>query len=427
MTAAASFLLIILVSVVLAIALAVVSYRRSSTQVLPIWAGALVAHAVAYVLFSLRGQISDVWSIVLANALIALVFSLFSLGIVRFQQRRLHPAWLWGPVAVVLLLFPLLLPYGTARIVVGGAIFSVQSALAALLLWQWRQQTPGRGQYILITGFVLVVLVFILRCVTTLTGYVTMKSILDDNPVQYLSFLIIIVGLMLLSMGLVLMIYERLETALLDSQALLQQQNQVLAQQAMELEQANQQLETLSITDGLTGLFNRRHFDHLLAQEWARASRQGAVFSVLMTDVDCFKTFNDHYGHPAGDACLVQVAQVLHALSRRAGDIAARYGGEEFVLLLASSAEPSAAAQMAEALRQGVQALHIPHTQSPWGCVTLSVGVASVVAGPEGSADAVLKLADDALYAAKAAGRNRFCSAAPQSLTANRPCPALAR
>jgi diguanylate cyclase (GGDEF)-like protein len=130
-----------------------------------------------------------------------------------------------------------------------------------------------------------------------------------------------------------------------------------------------------------------------------------------MMDVDCFKSFNDQYGHQAGDACLVQVAQVLHDLTRRAGDMAARYGGEEFVLLLASSAEHTAAAKMAETLRQAVQTLHIPHTQSPWGCVTISVGVASVVAGPHLSADAVLKLADDALYAAKAAGRNRVCTA----------------
>lgn len=411
MTIATSFLLIVLASVVLAIALAVVSYRRSSTHVLHIWAGGLVAHAVAYVLFALRGQISDGLSIVLANTLLAFMFTLFALGVAQFQQRPLARLLLWGPMVVVPLLFTVLLPYSEARVVLGGVIFSAQAGLAVLLLWQRRRQTSGRGQYILMAGFFLAILVFSVRAVATLTGYVKMTSVLDDNPVQYLSFLTVIVCLMLLAMGLVLMVYERLETALLDSQALLQEQNQELAQYAVDLKRANQQLEILSITDGLTGLFNRRHFDHLLEQGWARASRQGSVFSVLMTDVDCFKKFNDHYGHQAGDACLVQVAQVLHDLTHRSGDMAARYGGEEFVLLLASSAEPTAAANMAEALRQAVQALHIPHALSPWGCVTISVGAASVVAGPHLSADAVLKLADNALYAAKAAGRNQVCTA----------------
>lgn len=412
MTIGTSFLLIILASVVLAMALAVVSYRRTGTHVLHIWASGLVVHAIAYVLFALRGQINDGLSIVLANTLLAFMFILFALGVARFQQRPLAPLLLWGPMVVVPLLFTVLLPYSEARVVLGGVIFSAQAGLAVLLLWQQRRQTSGRGQYILMAGFFLVISVFSLRAVATLTGYVKMTSILDENPVQYLSFLTVIVCLMLLAMGLVLMVYERLETALLDSQALLQKQNQELAQYAIDLERANQQLETLSITDGLTGLFNRRHFDHLLETQWAQAARQGGVFSVLMTDVDCFKKFNDHYGHQAGDACLVQVAQVLQNLTLRAGDVVARYGGEEFVLLLGGSAQPAAAGAVADALCQAVQALHIPHTKSPWGYVTISVGVASVVATPQGSVDHVLKLADDALYAAKAAGRNRVCTAA---------------
>lgn len=409
MSIATSFLLIILASAVLAVALAVVSYRR--TNVLHTWAGAFVTHTGAYILFALRGQISDVLSIVLANTLLALTLCLFASGVARFQQRQM-PLWLlWWPLAVIPPLFTLLLPYSTARVVASGVIFGTHTALAGLMLWQRRKQTPGRGQYILMAGFLLVVLVFGLRVVTTLTGYVTIHSVLDNNPVQYISFLTVVVGLMLLSMGLVLTVYERLETTLRDSQALLQQQNQALAQYALDLQQANQQLETLSITDGLTGLFNRRHFDHLLETEWARASRQGSVFSVLMTDVDWFKSFNDHYGHQVGDVCLVQVAQVLQSFTRRAGDAAARYGGEEFVLLLSGSTEPAAATTVAEALRQAVQALHIPHASSPWGDVTISVGVASVVATPQVSAEQVLKQADDALYAAKAAGRNRVCTA----------------
>ncbi len=383
------FALIILVSGVLAAALAVASHGR--TSVLRIWAAGLVAHGVAYTLFALRGQISDWLSIVLGNTLLALMFALFTIAVARFQQRQLPPALVWWAVLLVPPLFTALLPYGAARVVASGAVFAAQSGLVCWMLWQQRKQTAGRGQYILMSGFAFVMAIFALRVGATLGGQVQTVSITQNNPVQQLTFLAVVVALMLLAMGLALMVHERSEAELLHAQALLQRQNQ--------------KLETLSITDGLTGLFNRRYLDQVMETEWARAVRQGAVFSVLMTDADCFKAYNDHYGHQAGDTCLAQIAQVLKAFSRRAGDVAARYGGEEFVLLLAST-EPLAAQQTAESIRQAVQALCLPHTRSPWGVVTISVGVASVVAQPHLSAEGVLKLADDALYAAKAAGRN---------------------
>lgn len=383
------FALIILVSFVLAAALAVASRGRSG--VLHIWAGGLVAHGVAYTLFALRGQISDWLSVVLGNSLLALMFALFAVAVARFQQRQLPAVLVWWAVLLVPSLFAVLLPHGAARVVTSGVVFAAQSGLVCWMLWQRHGQTPGRGQYILMAGFAFVMAIFALRVGATLGGQVQTVSITQNNPVQQLTFLAAVVALMLLAMGLALMVHERSEAELLHAQALLQCQNQ--------------KLETLSITDGLTGLFNRRYLDHVMEAEWARAARQGAAFSVLMADVDCFKAYNDHYGHQAGDTCLTQVAQVLKAFSRRAGDVAARYGGEEFVLLLPAT-EPRAVQQVAESVRQTVQALCMPHTHSPWGVVTISVGVASVLAQPHLSAEGVLKLADDALYAAKAAGRN---------------------
>jgi diguanylate cyclase (GGDEF)-like protein len=404
LTIATLFALIILVSWVLAAALAVASHGR--TSVLRLWAAALVAHGVAYVLFALRGQISGWLSVVLGNVLLAIMFVLFMVGVARFQQRRLPAVLGWGPVVAMALLCAALLPYSAAPRVVGaGLLFAAQSGWVCWMLWQRRHHTPGRGQYILMSGFAFVLVVFALRIGATLKGHVQMVSILQNNPVQQLTFLSVVVALMLLAMGLALMVHERSEAALLETQALLQQQNQALGQYATELQQANQQLEVLSITDGMTGLFNRRHFDQVMEAEWARALRQRGVFSVLMTDVDCFKAYNDHYGHQAGDACLIQVAQVLQAFARRPGDVAARYGGEEFVLLLAQ-ADAASVQQVAESIRQAVQALCVPHKPSPWGVVTVSVGVASVVAQPHLSAEDVLKLADDALYVAKAGGRN---------------------
>ena len=126
-----------------------------------------------------------------------------------------------------------------------------------------------------------------------------------------------------------------------------------------------------------------------------------------MVDIDFFKAYNDTYGHQAGDDCLKRVARLLKGYSRRAGDFAARYGGEEFAVVL-TGAKAEVAQTIAEDIRQGVQALQIPHESSPAGSVvTVSVGVATVVPGEGSAPRELLRLADEALYDAKRAGRNR--------------------
>jgi len=184
-----------------------------------------------------------------------------------------------------------------------------------------------------------------------------------------------------------------------------------------QLAKANEQLRLLSETDGLTGLVNRRHFDALLRERWRQAAAAGTGLGLALIDVDHFKLFNDHYGHPAGDQCLQQVAAVLAGQTRTSSDCAARYGGEEFVLLW-SNVSSQQVTQLAERVRQGVQALQLPHAASPVGaCVSLSIGVAATTpAAHEASApadevqhrlEAWLQLADQRLYAAKTSGRNR--------------------
>jgi len=178
-----------------------------------------------------------------------------------------------------------------------------------------------------------------------------------------------------------------------------------VAERTEQLEDANRKLATLSITDGLTGLSNRRHFDDVLRAECARATRVGQPLAVVMLDVDYFKRFNDRHGHQAGDACLIRVAQALAAGMRRAGDLTARYGGEEFSIVLPNTGADEAR-QIGEALRRAIEELAIPHASADAAQVTISVGIA--VQSPPGAADpdALLRLADAALYRAKDAGRN---------------------
>ena len=174
-----------------------------------------------------------------------------------------------------------------------------------------------------------------------------------------------------------------------------------------KLARMNSQLEHLSLTDGLTGLANRRHFDQTLQREWNVALRNRYPLALVFLDVDHFKNYNDHYGHQAGDACLQQVAAGLKAGLKRAQDLVARYGGEEFVCLMPECDHPAGQTK-AEELRAAVEALGIAHADSPTAsCVTLSIGIAVVQPSSANTPEALIAAADAALYEAKRNGRNR--------------------
>ncbi len=181
---------------------------------------------------------------------------------------------------------------------------------------------------------------------------------------------------------------------------------QKVAERTHELEAANRKLEALSSTDGLTGIANRRHFDEVLENEWGRALRINQPLALLMLDVDLFKHYNDLYGHQAGDECLRRVAESLQANAQRPGDLAARYGGEEFTLI-AANMDASSAMHFAELVREAIESLEQPHAKSPFGKVTVSIGVAVMIPGNTQRPEILIHRADDALYLAKNQGRNR--------------------
>jgi diguanylate cyclase (GGDEF)-like protein len=178
-----------------------------------------------------------------------------------------------------------------------------------------------------------------------------------------------------------------------------------------QLEEANQRLQRLSSIDGLTGIANRRQLDETFQTEWRRSFRHDTPISVVMFDLDEFKSFNDAYGHQAGDECLRQVAAALRDGLRRAGDLVARYGGEEFAAVLPES-DLRGALQYADAARLAVENLAITHGSSPVApVVTVSVGVASALPRRGGSPTELIARADQALYQAKRKGKNRVESA----------------
>ncbi len=173
------------------------------------------------------------------------------------------------------------------------------------------------------------------------------------------------------------------------------------------LKEVNCHLESISALDGLTGIPNRRTFDQFIDMNWKNAIREQQPISVIMSDIDFFKAYNDTYGHLQGDDCLTLVAKALVSCLKRPNDLVARYGGEEFIALLPNT-DKQGALRVAERMRRCIEKLAMKHDQSRVAdCVTISLGVAEIIPQPFDSIVDFIKIADDALYVAKHEGRNR--------------------
>jgi two-component system chemotaxis family response regulator WspR len=180
-----------------------------------------------------------------------------------------------------------------------------------------------------------------------------------------------------------------------------------LKESQAQLAEANRNLQKLSSIDGLTGIANRRIFDETLKKEWNRAIRGENPISLIMIDIDCFKLYNDHYGHQGGDRCLKKVADGLYSAIHRESDLLARYGGEEFSVVLPDT-DISGAIRVAEEMHQAIKALRIAHVKSIVGdIVSISIGVSALVPQSDTEPEILVAAADQALYKAKEDGRDR--------------------
>lgn len=192
-----------------------------------------------------------------------------------------------------------------------------------------------------------------------------------------------------------------------------------------KVERANRATQRNALRDGLTGIANRRCFDETIEREFKRALRNRRPLSLIMVDIDFFKNFNDGYGHPAGDACLRAISNTVESVLRRPGDLAARYGGEEIAIVLPET-DVAGAVQVATELLTAVRFRAIPHDGSTFGMVTISAGIATLNSDRRPAQSSwLVEMADAALYAAKALGRNTFtvhpsAQAAPALMTKRR-------
>jgi len=183
---------------------------------------------------------------------------------------------------------------------------------------------------------------------------------------------------------------------------------ELLQKNHKQIKELNDQLELLSKTDSLTGLYNRRYFDEMINKEWNRGLRSNNSLTCILLDIDYFKDYNDHYGHQAGDKCLKDISILIKDTFRRAGDVVARYGGEEFIILMADSTKHDAIAAIAK-FQVELEKLKIPHEGSAANdYITISAGIVNGTPSRDETIEEFIRKADKALYLAKADGRNRW-------------------
>jgi len=164
----------------------------------------------------------------------------------------------------------------------------------------------------------------------------------------------------------------------------------------------------MAMVDELTQIANRRYFNLILEQEWTRLLGEAKPLSIVLADVDCFKLYNDYYGHQQGDECLYQVSQIIGQCLAQSSDLVARYGGEEFIILLPNT-PLTRAIEIVDKIQKELHHRHLPHLKSHvTDCITLSLGIASTIPALSLTPNQLISTADQALYLAKQSGRNQY-------------------
>ena len=323
------------------------------------------------------------------------VNELYRVGL--YTSMALHTAVAFFVLAVAILAANL--KFGFARVAtsetVGGLVsrWLLPNIPITLFLLGWlRLKGELAGLYGFQFGLALMVLMSITVCVVSLAWVAIVLHGIDINRKRAEA------EIMSLNASLERRVNERTEE---------------LERVSERLKETNAVLERLSLQDGLTELANRRHFDLYLIRQQAVARRHERSLAVVLCDVDHFKAYNDHYGHQAGDECLKRVAAALRSCCQRPADMIARYGGEEFAMILPDT-DLAGAMRVAEAAREAVALLKIPHGYSkaaPY--VSVSGGVAAKLVTKDFRAKYLVAAADRSLYAAKHRGRNRVVCAPP--------------
>ena len=382
------FVMICIISTVLAIAVGLIA-RPDEPEGTGYWSLALLLNSTAYVLYILRGHISDWISIVLANVALSGAFAAFLMGVLQFQRRTLPKKLIFAPVVLEAILFVWLIDAQNGRHIANAITLPGQMFWIVGLMLQQRHTTTGRGQYFVITGFLGLIATLINQGVSAFLNLHSISTIWMQSPAQTMVFLLAPVFTILISLGLVVMTKER----------------------------TDERNRTLATRDELTGLFNRRAILESLAHHLTLAKRGLQPLSLLMVDIDFFKRVNDTYGHPSGDKVLSTMAALLSQHVREQ-DLVGRVGGEEFLIVLPNT-PLEGAIRLAETLRMQVANTEFHCVDGLAIHITASFGACGLDMDKPQDGSELVNQADQALYKAKHSGRNRVDRYEPEGSAAS--------
>ena len=355
------------------------AYPGKSHDGLALWAAALLLQGGAWVLFSMRFISHDLIAVVAGNFLFALGVAMKTVSLLKFQHRDV-PLWLpWALPGVVTSLFAAALGSVEALIMLNAVAYAVAFAGIAWLMWRPPHSVSARIRWLMTGTYCAAAIGFVARGVIALCYPQALPDPYSANMLQASSYLFGFALIVMSSTGILLMHKER----------------------------ADELTHRLAATDPLTGVYNRRTFIELAGMALARAQRTKTPLSLVMLDLDHFKRVNDHHGHLVGDEVLKSFVRLVETCLRRE-DLLVRFGGEEFCVLL-PEATLEGAMVLAERIRNLVAdtTLAVDKTAIK---VTVSSGVDSIRGGEQSSVETLLERADQALYRAKTAGRNRVAS-----------------
>lgn len=355
------------------------------------WTVGVVCIGVGSVLVAMRGFLPGFVSIVIGNSLIAALPYCLTQGMAMFLNAKWNSRIMYH---IIFAFFVATLLWGVyihpslhLRII---ALSSVMLFYFAKLMYMSIHNIPrmfGHNNWLLIATILTIMLASALRILLTMTDPGSQVFLVNDDLGQSVSVLFISLGVIAIICQLFMLNSQRMEC---------------------DLKAANYKIEALANRDGLTNIYNRRYFDLKLQQEFKRMRRESQSISLIIGDIDCFKNFNDAYGHQAGDDCIKVVAEAFWKAGRRVSDVAARYGGEEFVILLPNT-NLLGAKKVATEIANAVKSVKIPHkTSVAANIVTLSIGVSSLVPTTTTAPDELISMADKALYRSKQNGRNQI-------------------
>lgn len=367
------------VALAMAVAVLIVAWGQPRGDGLLQWGIGLLMVALAFPLFILNilaDGTQPLWTVA-GNVLLSLSYALSLVAVSRFHEHPCPRLRTLLPVALAAAGAFVFMRQHEVRVALGGVLFALQSGMVAHEVLRRDNGGQGRGSWLLALGAGMVALLYAQRTVGVLLGWKDVALLQVPHTLQVGSQLMGLAGLVFATLGFILMGRER----------------------------SDAEHQKLARLDMLTGVPNRRALMDALERMFAQAARERQPLALLMVDIDRFKRVNDTYGHLAGDAVLTAVAECLGA-GLRTQDILGRYGGEEFLVGLPGT-DLAGATRLAERLRQGVQDMAVPWAEQSLH-VTVSIGVSQLrPEDDDGSLDQVLERADEALYRAKANGRNR--------------------